>query len=121
MYTTNLTQLHTAVTTACSTCHADGKGPFTGAPGFVIVQMSTRGLHIPITNGGAPVECSGCHKSVTTFTGTIMSHAAIGDTGASATGNACDACHEYGFRSKFYGVSIQVRTAMFFKRSDVIG
>ncbi|MBS0393818.1 MAG: hypothetical protein JSR54_04285 [Proteobacteria bacterium] len=107
VYTTNLTQLHTAVTTACSTCHADGKGPFTGATGFKIVQMSTRGMHVPITNVGAPVECTGCHKSVTTFTGTIMSHAAIGDTGASATGNACDACHEYGFQAKFYGVTIQ--------------
>ena len=30
--TTNLTTLHSAVSTACSTCHADGKGPFAGAP-----------------------------------------------------------------------------------------
>jgi hypothetical protein len=106
VYTTNLTTLHSQVPTTCSTCHADGKGPFAGAPGFAIVQTSTRGLHIPITNVGAPVECSGCHKSVTSFTGTIMSHAAIGDTNLSATGDACDACHEYGYQSKFYGVSI---------------
>ena len=106
VYTTNLTQLHTAVSTACSTCHADGKGPFAGAAGFAIIQMSTRGMHIPITNVGVPVECSGCHKSVTAFSGTIMSHGAIGDTSTAATGNACDACHEYGFRSMFYGVSI---------------
>ncbi|HUO81195.1 MAG TPA: hypothetical protein VMU00_13720 [Steroidobacteraceae bacterium] len=106
VYTSNLTTLHSEVATTCSTCHADGKGPFAGAPGFAIVQMSTRGLHVPITNAGAPVECSGCHKSVTTFTGTIMSHAAIGDTQTAATGDACDACHEYGFRSKFYGISI---------------
>ena len=52
------------------------------------------------------MECSGCHKSVTAFTGTVMSHAAIGDTGSSATGNACDACHEFGYRSRFYGISI---------------
>jgi hypothetical protein len=106
VYTTNLTTLHTEVSTTCSTCHADGKGPFAGAPGFTIVQMSTRGLHIPITRAGAPVECSGCHKSVTTFTGTIMSHGAIGDTATSASGDACDACHEFGYRSKFYGISI---------------
>ena len=106
VYTSNLTTLHTDVPTTCSTCHADGKGPFAGATGFAIVQMSTRGLHIPITNAGLPVECSGCHKSVTAFTGTIMSHAAIGDNANSAAGDACDACHEYGYRSKFYGVSI---------------
>jgi len=106
VYTSDLTALHTQVPTTCSTCHADGKGPFAGVTGFAIVQMSTRGLHIPITNVGVPVECSGCHKSVTTFTGTIMSHAAIGDTGTSATGDACDACHEFGYRSKFYGISI---------------
>ena len=109
VYTTNLTQLHSAVSTACSTCHADGKGPFAGATGFAIVQMSTRGPHIPITNAGVPVECSGCHKVVTTFAGTIMSHGAIGDVGSSAAGNACDACHEYGFRNKFYGLSIWQR------------
>jgi hypothetical protein len=106
-YTSNLTTLHSEVPTTCSTCHADGKGPFAGPSTFKIVQMSTRGVHIPITNAGLPVECSGCHKSVTTFTGTIMSHAAIGDTATAATGNACDACHEVGFRNKFYGVAIQ--------------
>jgi hypothetical protein len=106
VYTSNLTTLHTEVSTACSTCHANGKGPFAGATGFTIVQMSTRGVHIPITNAGAPVECSGCHKSVTTFAGTVMSHSAIGDSANSAAGNACDACHEYGFRSEFYGVNI---------------
>jgi hypothetical protein len=109
VYTTNLTQLHGAVSTACSTCHADGKGPFAGAAGFAIVQRSTRGTHIPITNAGVPVECSGCHLSVTAFSGTIMSHAAIGDSGTSAAGNACDACHEYGFRNLFYGLSIWQR------------
>ncbi|MBS0374895.1 MAG: hypothetical protein JSR73_09950 [Proteobacteria bacterium] len=106
VYTTNLTTLHTAVVSTCSSCHADGKGPFAAATGFTIVQMSTRGVHIPITNVGAPVECNGCHKSVTAFSGTLMSHSAIGDTALAATGNACDACHEYGFRSKFYGVTI---------------
>jgi Cytochrome c7 and related cytochrome c len=106
VYTSNLTQLHTAVATTCSTCHADGKGPFAGATGFAIVQMSTRGVHIPITNKGLAVECSGCHKTVTAFSGTMMSHAAIGDTATAASGNACDACHESGYRSKFYGVSI---------------
>ena len=106
VYTSDLTTLHTEVSTACSTCHANGKGPFAGATGFAIVQMSTRGVHIPITNAGVPVECSGCHKSVTTFTGTVMSHSAIGDNANSTAGNACDACHEYGFRSEFYGVSI---------------
>ena len=108
VYTADMTALHTEVATTCSTCHSDGK-TFAGASGpnsFAPVEMSTRGLHIPITNVGAPVECSGCHKSVTTFTGTIMSHGAIGDTGLSAAGNACDACHEYGYRSKFYGISI---------------
>lgn len=109
VYTTNLTTLHSAVSTACSTCHADGKGPFAGAPGFAIVQRSTRGTHIPITNAGVPVECSGCHKLVTSFAGTVMSHAAIGDSGTSAAGNACDACHEYGFRNLFYGLSIWQR------------
>jgi len=107
VYTTDLTALHSAVSTSCSTCHADGKGPFAGAPGFTIVQLSTRGLHIPITSGGAPVECSGCHKSVTTFTGTIMSHGAIGDSGTSAGGDACDACHEGGFENLFYGITIR--------------
>ena len=107
LYTSNLTALHTEVSTACSTCHADGKGPFAGVSGFKIVQMSTPGRHIPITNGGLPVECSGCHKSVTTFTGTIMSHAAIGDSPVSAAGNACDACHELGFDTIFHGIQIQ--------------
>ena len=103
-----LTRLHTQVTSSCSTCHADVTNPpiFTGAPGFAIVRMSTRGPHIPITNGGAPVECSGCHKSVTSFAGTIMSHAAIGDSGVSAAGNACDACHEGGFGGRFFGIQI---------------
>ncbi len=105
VYTTNLTALHSVVTTACSTCHADGKGPFAGVAGFTIVQMSTRGLHIPITKSGVAVECSGCHKSVTAFSGTIMSHAAIGDAGTSAAGNACDACHEFGMRNKWFGLS----------------
>jgi Cytochrome c7 and related cytochrome c len=109
VYTPDMNKLHTAVTTACSTCHADGKGPFAGAPGFAIVQRSTRGMHIPITNAGVPVECSGCHKVYTSFAGTIMSHAAIGDSGSSAAGNACDACHEYGFRNLFYGLSIWQR------------
>ena len=103
----NLTTLHANMPTTCSTCHADGKGPFAGAPGFTIVQMSTRGVHIPITNAGMPVECSGCHKTVTTFTGTIMSHMAIGDTGSSAAGNACDACHELGASSQFYNTPIR--------------
>ena len=102
----DLTTLHANVPTTCSTCHANGKGPFAAAAGFTLVQMSTRGVHIPITNAGVPVECSGCHKTVTTFTGTIMSHASIGDSGVSAAGNACDACHEYGFRNMFFGVSI---------------
>jgi hypothetical protein len=106
VYTANLTTLHSQVPATCSTCHADGKGPFAGATGFKIVQMSTRGVHIPITDAGVAVECSGCHKSVTTFTGTVMSHMAIGDTGLSAAGNACDACHETGYRNKFFGVSI---------------
>jgi hypothetical protein len=106
VYTTNMTQLHTAVSTTCSTCHADGKGPFAGPTGFKIVQMSTRGMHIPITNNKVPVECSGCHKTVTSFAGTIMSHGAIGDVGSSAAGNACDACHELGMRNIFYGVTI---------------
>jgi hypothetical protein len=107
VYTPDLTILHSAVTTTCSTCHADGKGPFAGAAGFMVVQMSTRGRHIPITNGGIPVECSGCHKTVTSFTGTIMSHAAIGDSGQSAAGNACDACHESTMRGSgyFFGLS----------------
>ena len=103
----NLTTLHANVPTTCSTCHTDGKGPFAGAPGFRIVQMSTPGRHIPITNGGIPVECSGCHKSVTTFSGTIMRHSAIGDSGSSAAGNACDACHELRFDTIFYGMQIQ--------------
>ena len=106
VYTSDLTALHSEVPTTCSTCHADGKGPFAGATGFTIVQMSTRGRHIPITEAGVAVECSGCHKSVTAFSGTIMSHMAIGDSATSAAGNACDACHEYGFRSEFYGVNI---------------
>jgi hypothetical protein len=106
LYTNNMTTLHSAVSTTCSTCHADGKGPFAGPPGFKIVQMSTRGMHIPITNNKVPVECSGCHKTYTTFAGTIMSHMAIGDVGSSAAGNACDACHELGMRNMFYGVTI---------------
>jgi len=106
VYTSNLTTLHGQVASTCSTCHADGKGPFAGAPGFAIVQMSTRGRHIPITDAGVAVECSGCHKTVTTFTGTIMSHMAIGDTGTSNTGNACDACHESGFQNEFFGITI---------------
>ncbi len=106
VYTTNLSQLHSAVPTTCSTCHTDGKGPFAGVSGFTIIQMSTRGLHIPITNGGFAVECSGCHKLVTAFSGTIMSHGAIGDTATAAAGNACDACHELGYRNKFFGVAI---------------
>ena len=105
VYTTNMTALHSVVTPACSTCHANGKGPFAGAAGFTIVQMSTRGMHIPITKSGVAVECSGCHKTVTAFSGTTMSHAAIGDAGSSAAGNACDACHEFGMRNKWYGLS----------------
>ncbi|MEI8299048.1 MAG: hypothetical protein WCH32_13590 [Pseudomonadota bacterium] len=105
VYTTNMTTLHTAVSTTCSTCHADGKGPFAGATGFKIVMMSTKGLHIPITNKGIAVECSGCHV-VTTFSGTIMKHAAIGDTPSSAAGNACDACHEFGYANRFFGITI---------------
>jgi hypothetical protein len=105
-YTPNMTTLHGAVSTACSTCHADGKGPFAGSSTFKLIQMSTRGLHIPITNNKVAVECSGCHKTVTTFAGTIMSHSAIGDTATSAAGNACDACHEFGYRNKFFGVTI---------------
>ena len=106
VYTANLNTLHTEVSTACSTCHADGKGPFAGAPGFAIVQRSTRGTHIPITRAAVPVECSGCHQSVTAFSGTIMSHMAIGDSANSAAGNACDACHEFGFDNRFYGINI---------------
>jgi hypothetical protein len=106
VYTSNMTTLHSAVSTACSTCHADGKGPFAGVSSFKLIQMSTRGTHIPITNAGVAVECSGCHKTVTAFSGTIMSHAAIGDSATSAAGNACDACHEFGYKTKFYGVTI---------------
>ena len=106
VYTSNMTTLHGQVSTACSTCHADGKGPFAGSATFKLIQMSTRGLHIPITNNNVAVECSGCHKTVTTFAGTIMSHSAIGDTATSAAGNACDACHEFGYRNKFFGVAI---------------
>ena len=105
-YTSNMTALHSVVAPTCSTCHGDGKGPFAAAPGFALIQLSSRGPHLPITRGGAPVECSGCHKVVTSFSGTIMSHAAIGDTRTSATGNACDACHELGFDNRFVGVTI---------------
>jgi hypothetical protein len=105
LYTADLTVLHSVVTTACSTCHADGKGPFAGPAGFTVVHMTSRGAHVPITKAGIPVECSGCHKTVTAFTGTIMSHAAIGDSGQSAAGNACDACHEFGMRTKWFGLS----------------
>ncbi|MCX7058275.1 MAG: multiheme c-type cytochrome, partial [Proteobacteria bacterium] len=105
VYTPNMTTLHTAVSTTCSTCHADGKGPFAGVTGFKIVMMSTKGLHIPITNKGIAVECSGCHV-VTTFSGTIMKHAAIGDTPSSAAGNACEAGHEFGYRTRFFGGTI---------------
>jgi hypothetical protein len=107
--TTNYTQLHTAVATTCHTCHADGAGPFAMAAGYVIVQMSTRGKHIPITDAGVAVECSGCHLTVTAFSGTAMNHSAIGDNGTVATGNACDSCHEYGMRSMWFGTTVTQR------------
>jgi hypothetical protein len=106
VYTSNLTTLHTAVSKTCTTCHGDGKGPFIGVTGFKIIQMSTRGVHVPITNAGIAVECSGCHLSVTSFTGTVMKHAAIGDSLSSNSGQPCKNCHEFGYRSKFYGVTI---------------
>ena len=105
LYTADMNALHAAVATTCSTCHSDTSPSYTGAPGFAIVHMSTRGMHVPIKYSAGTAECSGCHKLYTTFSGTIMSHAVIGDTGSSAAGMACDACHEWNMRTKWYGLS----------------
>ncbi len=119
---TVLTAMHNdwLTPTACSSCHADTTATYAAASGFAIMRMDgatpNAWIHIPITNAGTPVECSGCHKSTTAFSGTVMSHTAIGDFGsmtsgsknftAVATGNACDACHEVGMKSLFKGVTV---------------
>jgi len=48
-------------------------------------------MHIPITKS-ASRRVQRLPQVGARVLGTIMSHAAIGDAGSSAAGNACDAC-----------------------------
>ena len=115
---TVLTAMHKDFSTTCSGCHADTAPTYVAAAGFKIMRTSGQApiwIHIPINASAGPAECSGCHKNVTSFGSTTMSHGAIGDFGtagasnftAVATGMPCDTCHEIGMQSLFKGVSIR--------------
>ncbi len=67
---------HTGITTGCTTCHGAGQSWAGGA----VTKPSN---HFPTTS-----PCEFCHKSTTTFSGTVMNHTGI------TTG--CTTCHGVG-------------------------
>ncbi|MDP9044384.1 MAG: hypothetical protein M3O01_06200, partial [Pseudomonadota bacterium] len=122
--TTNLTTLHTGVSSGCIACHSAGAGagPFAGcttqvacgSPPPLTYQPKTP----PLAAGGSPtapsasthvpvagITCEKCHSATgfTSFAGMNMK----GNTGAhTAVGAAtCESCHEYPYT--WYGVTIR--------------
>jgi hypothetical protein len=92
---------HTGITSGCATCHASGKSFANMAPPTLVEPPTGPTGHIPV----GTVACEQCHSTAvfTTFSGTVMKHAAV-------RGNACDSCHELGMTWKTNtGVPLWVR------------
>jgi hypothetical protein len=81
------TQGHTGITNNCAQCHADGLSFANMAPPTLVEPPTGPTGHIPV----GTIACEQCHSvtNFTTFSGTVMKHAAV-------RANACDSCHEYG-------------------------
>jgi hypothetical protein len=95
------TQGHTGITSNCAQCHADGLSFANMAPPTLVEPPTGPTGHIPVGS----VACEACHSvtNFTTFSGTVMKHAAV-------RANACDSCHEYGMTWKTNtGVRLWVR------------
>jgi hypothetical protein len=85
------TQGHTGITSNCAQCHADGLSFANMAPPTLVEPPTGPTGHIPV----GTIACEQCHSvtNFTTFSGTVMKHAAV-------RLNACDSCHEYGMTWK---------------------
>ena len=95
------TQGHTGITNNCAQCHADGLSFANMAPPTLVEPPTGPTGHIPV----GTIACEACHSvtNFTTFSGTVMKHAAV-------RANACDSCHEYGMTWKTNtGVRLWVR------------
>jgi hypothetical protein len=84
-------QGHTGITSNCAQCHADGLSFANMAPPTLVEPPTGPTGHIPV----GTIACEQCHSvtNFTTFSGTVMKHAAV-------RANACDSCHEYGMTWK---------------------
>lgn len=92
---------HTGITSGCALCHAAGLSFANMAPPTLVEPPPGPTGHIPV----GTLACELCHSitNFTTFSGTVMKHAAV-------RANRCDSCHEYGMTWKTNtGVRLWVR------------
>ena len=82
---------HTGITNGCALCHADGLSFANMAPPTLVEPPTGPTGHIPVGS----LACEQCHSTAnfTTFSGTVMQHAAV-------RGKPCVTCHEYGMTWK---------------------
>jgi hypothetical protein len=122
--TTNMTTLHTGITSNCITCHSAGAGygPFAGcttqascaSPPPLTYQPKV----MPLAAAGSPtapsasthvpavgIACEKCHSPTvfTTFSGMNMKGNTAAHTAVSTA--TCESCHEYPY--VWYGVTIR--------------
>jgi hypothetical protein len=98
---------HVNISTNCAQCHAYGLSFANMAPPTLKAPPSGPTGHIPSNppNGTSSIACEQCHKATvfTTFSGTIMKHAAVRSM-------TCMSCHEIGMQWKTNtGVRLWVR------------
>ncbi len=88
---------HVNITTNCAQCHAYGLSFANMAPPTLVQPPAGATGHIPSNkpNGPTDIACELCHTPTvfTTFSGTIMKHAAV-------RGMTCMSCHELGMTWK---------------------
>ena len=89
VYTMN----HVNIASNCAQCHGAGLSFANMAPPTLKEPPTGTPPHIPVASN---VACELCHSATnfTTFSGTVMRHAAV-------PGKACDSCHE--FNMAWYG------------------
>ncbi len=122
--TTNMTQLHTGVSSGCIACHSSGSGagPFAGCttqancpanPPLTYQPMVTplaagtqptqpsKSTHIPVVG----IACEKCHSPTvfTSFSGMQMKGNTTAHTAVAA--DTCETCHEYPYQ--WFGVTIR--------------
>jgi hypothetical protein len=121
--TTNLTTLHTGISSGCISCHSagTGAGPFAGcttqATCPATPPLTYQPKTTPLAAGGSPtapssqthvpvvgISCEKCHSPTvfTSFAGMQMKGNTNAHTAVAAA--TCESCHEY--RYTWYGVTI---------------